>query len=123
MRPATGPLETHQTRREDDIPLDECLRLFHLVEEVGITNDSGGVADFATCLVETRDDAHNGALGDIGDLCDLLEGLMSRISSWPRPTQMSFEELTIPLAHSYTTSIKPDLNFSLNSSCATPHAA
>lgn len=57
------------------IALDERLRLLHLLEQLGVTNDTRGIAHFAARLVQTRDDAHDRALGNICQVGNVAERL------------------------------------------------
>lgn len=63
---------------KDDVPPDLALRVLHLLEQASVADDSGSVADLLAGLVETRDDANDGSLLDVGKLRDLLERLATR---------------------------------------------
>ena len=128
-------LRTYQTGGKDNVAPDQCLGFFHLFEQFRITDDSRRIPDLSARLVEPGDAADNGSFGDIGKVGDLLERLfVSPACLWwlfagikQRPPLSMIAQSrgairTIPLAHSYTTSTKPGLNFSLNASCCTEHA-
>ena len=57
------------------IPLDERLGFFHLGKQVGITDDSSGISDFSTSLVQTGDDPDNSSFGYVCQLDDFREWL------------------------------------------------
>lgn len=76
---------THQASSKHNIPPNERLRLFHLVEQLGITNDPRRVPDFPTRLVQTSDDAYNSTFLNIGDLRDLLERLLGQLTPSASP--------------------------------------
>ena len=59
------------------IPLDQVLRLLHLLEQLSVANDTRRIPDLAARLVEARDDPHDRALSHVSEVCDLLEGLSS----------------------------------------------
>ena len=53
------------------IPLDQCLRFFHLGKQIRISNDPRRIPDFSASLVQPRDNPHNRSFRDISQLDDL----------------------------------------------------
>jgi hypothetical protein len=47
------------------VPFDLDLALFHLLEKLGVTDDSSRISHFPACLVQTGNDADNGALCNV----------------------------------------------------------
>lgn len=65
------------TRTVLTVAFDEGLCCLHLLEQVRVTDDARRISHFTTRLVEAGDDAHDTALGHVGQVCDLREGLLS----------------------------------------------
>ena len=59
---------------KDDVPLDDGRGLLHLVEQLHVAHDAGGVPELAAGLLEPHDRADNGALHDVRELAYLGEG-------------------------------------------------
>ena len=59
---------------KDDVPLDDGRGLLHLVEQLHVAHDAGGVSELAAGLLEPHDRADNGALHDVRELTNLREG-------------------------------------------------
>jgi hypothetical protein len=85
------------------------LGLLHLLHEVGVSDNASSVPDFATRLIQTRDDPDDRALRDICQSGDLLKRLKDVVmSAGYLSPQAETRSPTMPLAHSYTTSIRPN---------------
>jgi hypothetical protein len=55
------------------VTLNPRLCILHLFEKLRIANNPRGIPNLATRFVQPRDNAYDGALGDVRELCDLLE--------------------------------------------------
>jgi hypothetical protein len=93
------------------------LAFLHLFEEFGITNDTSSIPHFSASLVQARDYSDDGTFRYIGQRRDLLE----RLRQMSKRCEKSWNNrlLAIPFAHSYTTSVSPNLRLDWNSSAAT----
>lgn len=100
-------------KEELTISFDQHLSLLHLLEQVSVANDAGSISYFATAFVQARDDTHDGSFLHVCECGYPLERLQNRHVNTREPDTNKGQP-TIPFAHSYTTSIKPNL-VSLNS--------
>lgn len=56
------------------IPLYQLLRRLHLGEELRISNNSSGILDLPTSLIQSSDHTNNGALQHVREISDTIEG-------------------------------------------------
>lgn len=85
------------------ISLDQTLRLFHLGEQVCISDHSRRISNFSTSLVQSSDHPDNRPFRHVGQIGDLLERLISSVHDslriWSRRARSSTHHPTSPLVH------------------------
>lgn len=61
--------------KKNDVPPDDSLTGFHLLEQIRVTNDSRCIPYLSTCLVQSSDSTHDGPFLNVGKSGDLSEWL------------------------------------------------
>lgn len=98
----------YQTSSKHNISLNVLFSLFHLFVKTGVTHHTCSAHDFTTRFIQSTDTSYNGSFQNIRQICNMFKRLNHHLS-YKSKERAHLLFLTNPLAHSYTTSIKPNL--------------